>query len=294
MCEFLKPIVPIQMVQTNVCRNFSTISGASGYNKSVCLAHYSADRATALGFCLSNGMRLYTIANADDWNGLKNYTNLVYGTAGQVFHVNGERLANGSHVVSQPNAVPLYSPVKPTTSEKCLFYVSDWPVLDSQPCTNMRYVICEHVKPLPLPTAKTLPTNCFNALDLFYPNGNYYKTACRTPGGNNFTIIDAWCRASDMYPFGINSVDDVNYAIMFGRSIYGPTTVPIVHVGGVQSSNGTWFTYTPDPKPLYTGIPINGTGVSLTFTYNTAGMGSFEINNGSRLAETFCEFNRMA
>jgi hypothetical protein len=294
-CEFIRPITPLPFVDKSICAKTSMIYGPSGYIKTACYVQYGVDRSLAHGVCQSNGMRLYSIANENDWNGLKNFTTSIFGGAHVFFHVSGERQSDGSWIVNNPNPVPLYSNVSPSTTNKCLIFSSDWSFMDSQDCSKYHYFICEFVNPTLPSNARPVLANCrFDVFDFFHPNGSYYKTSCGAPPNLRFSQLDSFCRASNMYPYAINTANDVNYAICFGSLIYGPNFFPVFQVGGVRDSNGTYFTYTPNKRPVFTDIGVKGTGVNLRFGFSGVRSLIMPSNNGDSLSDGFCEFNRMA
>lgn len=97
-----------------------------------------------------------------------------------------------------------------------------------------------------------------------------------------------------MYLFAINTADDVNYVTQLIRAIYGPSVNP-VKVNGAVAANGTWFTYTPTAKPVYSGIQMTGAGNCLAVSVQYKGdLPYFQLlDSAETTSPSFCEFNRI-
>lgn len=130
-----------------------------------------------------------------------------------------------------------------STGSAELVYGSDYEVLTC-PCTN--------VDP-----GTPIPSACWNPVRLYDSKCGYRKTGCRVKS-NTQTNQATYCQANGMQKYSILSDVDFDLLETYARRLgMGGGTYGI---NGVQADNGSWFVYNPDPKPLWSGVSVPGSG----------------------------------
>lgn len=76
--------------------------------------------------------------------------------------------------------------------------------------------------------------------------------------------------------------------IFFGKISVSTGTFGI---NGIQSANGSWYAYNPDPKPLYTtGLNLTGPGGCLLVDISGGPKITIKSDLCNRTAHSVCEF----
>jgi hypothetical protein len=139
-CEFTKTARVNRVAKTTICRNLTTIQDSSlNYVKSACIIDVSIRFHESRAICRLNGMSLFRIKTAEDFNAIKTFAANSFATQ-ESYYVEGS-LANGRWMVG---SVPLFTGAVPSTvTGSCLVFRTNDTIAAS--CGGSFRPLCEFV-----------------------------------------------------------------------------------------------------------------------------------------------------
>jgi hypothetical protein len=249
----LTQVAGIFPINTTPCFKLMNISDSKGsYLKSACLIQTPLNFQSAQSRCQANNMpNLYSITNADDYQGIKNFAHqismqLFNSTLQKIYTINGFQQSDVRWFNRNPLVTPYAASAVPQ-HQLCLYIEGSTGVANFKgfPCGRDSHMFCEYNK-----TTQT-PTNCVNPVDINTSGGAYIKTICTHKMGYDAITNHQSCKNNGMTgAYTMTRAEEVTAVKNYFPSVsVGSFTLTGYQIGGILSPKNIW--YYPDGQTFF-------------------------------------------